>query len=934
MMLFGLILTLVLPYPPEDSLINALREGRSPVSHTLTIENAAIGVQDAGEVSNVITNWGVVFSSPHFMTPAVHWPRNAPFQHQYCFGVMFFAGTKDNLATVHNRFALETTDWTPLPLFNTEALPDSGFPFMATSTDSSTWPGGVWPGPWRVDPSTGEPVPGQFTSDKDLYCGFTDKNNPEGSLGLEVRQLAYSYGRYYAEDFLVVRMWVINRGSSVIDSFYMGLNGSFRVDFDLEDYLRLTSFRDSFPNVLYYWDANGVPDDPWVSLGMVAIAVLETPDSVGITDFHYFDRTFDPQNDVELWPIVSSNPYDPDIDSSNYFHGHDIRIDETPPPTPGPYNFVISVGPIDLEPGDSIPFAFAVVLGEDSTDLFHNLDVLFKMRDKEYQGITPPKPPIVRVTYGDGWVRLFWDREPSEVTPDPFTGELDFEGYKIYRSDDFGLTWGKEITDLNGDVVGYVPLAVFDAIDGIKGQDPAFPYQTLGGDYGIKHSFMDTTVTNGVTYWYCVTAYDKGNQNPDSLVPSLESPKGRPDLSYVVEVTPGPRPPEWVPGDVLQGEYLTPSNGRTDAQVSYELLDPDEITGDRYMLEVIDIGQEVGLKLVDESVDSVLFDSLPVPDTLVPDALPVTDGFRIKVKDVSPGYGEVGWSLVHGDTSTFDWFVEDRGWGGTVFRGTDDFYLIVDTTFPSLAEVWRLRSYSQDTPFIPVDTTVYLPLRGEVEREDGERVPVSKMVLIEARYLIPPPPETQVSPPGWDLTPGGLAWIEDTTTQDRFADQIGMIYFYVENGDTVDSSFVYIKTLHPPWGIPPQDGDEFKISLRKPLKSGLLFPFETSASFYDMDRVTLDKVKVVPNPYVVSAGWETSEGNKKIAFTHLPKKCTIKIYNIAGELINTLEKDDESGVLFWDLRTKHGLDVSYGLYIYVVETPDGKKREGKFGVIR
>jgi len=205
---------------------------------------------------------------------------------------------------------------------------------------------------------------------------------------------------------------------------------------------------------------------------------------------------------------------------------------------------------------------------------------------------------------------------------------------------------------------------------------------------------------------------------------------------------------------------------------------------------------------------------------------------------------------------------------------------------------------------------------------------------VESRYLVPPPSEDEVSPPGWDLVPGGRAWIENPTTQDRFADQIGLIFYKIEEGDTLDSSYVYIRTLHPPDGIPPSNGDVFLISLRKPLEPGLRFPFETVSSSYESDRITLSQVKVVPNPYLVSAGWETPQGKKKIAFTHLPRKCSVRIYNIAGELIRVLEKDDESGVLFWDLRTKYGLDVSYGLYFYVIETPQGVKKEGKFGVIR
>ncbi len=41
-----------------------------------------------------------------------------------------------------------------------------------------------------------------------------------------------------------------------------------------------------------------------------------------------------------------------------------------------------------------------------------------------------------------------------------------------------------------------------------------------------------------------------------------------------------------------------------------------------------------------------------------------------------------------------------------------------------------------------------------------------------------------------------------------------------------------------------------------------------------------------------------------------------------------------SGFCYWDLRNKEGLPVAYGLYLYVVETPEGRTHRGKFAVIR
>jgi len=36
----------------------------------------------------------------------------------------------------------------------------------------------------------------------------------------------------------------------------------------------------------------------------------------------------------------------------------------------------------------------------------------------------------------------------------------------------------------------------------------------------------------------------------------------------------------------------------------------------------------------------------------------------------------------------------------------------------------------------------------------------------------------------------------------------------------------------------------------------------------------------------------------------------------------------------WDLLTKENLEVSYGIYIWVVKTPDGKTKVGKLAVVK
>ncbi len=98
----------------------------------------------------------------------------------------------------------------------------------------------------------------------------------------------------------------------------------------------------------------------------------------------------------------------------------------------------------------------------------------------------------------------------------------------------------------------------------------------------------------------------------------------------------------------------------------------------------------------------------------------------------------------------------------------------------------------------------------------------------------------------------------------------------------------------------------------------------------------LNMVKVVPNPYRVIADWEMSQDERMIKFTHLPATCTIKIFNVAGELMNVLHHNANSPVdseEIWNLRTTENREVAPGLYFYYLESDIGKK-QGKFVIIK
>ena len=100
---------------------------------------------------------------------------------------------------------------------------------------------------------------------------------------------------------------------------------------------------------------------------------------------------------------------------------------------------------------------------------------------------------------------------------------------------------------------------------------------------------------------------------------------------------------------------------------------------------------------------------------------------------------------------------------------------------------------------------------------------------------------------------------------------------------------------------------------------------------------------MVPNPYVVTNVLEQLDlqnpmdrGPRKIYFTNLPKECTISIYTVSGDLVETLEhnSDIENSQEYWDLTTKDNFPFAYGVYLYHVDAPGIGEKLGRFSVIK
>ncbi len=116
---------------------------------------------------------------------------------------------------------------------------------------------------------------------------------------------------------------------------------------------------------------------------------------------------------------------------------------------------------------------------------------------------------------------------------------------------------------------------------------------------------------------------------------------------------------------------------------------------------------------------------------------------------------------------------------------------------------------------------------------------------------------------------------------------------------------------------------------------------ETQVEEKNITNEMMDKITVVPNPYYITHQAQKSPyDTKMIYFTRLPKRCTISIYTLTGDLIQTIEHDeinspapDKAGVDAWDLLSTNNQRVQSQMMIAIIRTPDGAETVKKFTVV-
>ncbi|MBU1099831.1 MAG: hypothetical protein KKA84_05435 [Bacteroidetes bacterium] len=96
----------------------------------------------------------------------------------------------------------------------------------------------------------------------------------------------------------------------------------------------------------------------------------------------------------------------------------------------------------------------------------------------------------------------------------------------------------------------------------------------------------------------------------------------------------------------------------------------------------------------------------------------------------------------------------------------------------------------------------------------------------------------------------------------------------------------------------------------------------------------IEKINVFPNPYYGANPNEVNKYQRYVTFSHLPEQATIKIFNLAGQLVKTIYKNEPDQFQRWDLMNEFNILVPGGIYIAYIEMPElGETKILKLAII-
>ena len=606
-----------------------------------------------------------------------------------------------------------------------------------------------------------------------------------------------------------------------------------------------------------------------------------------------------------------------------------VRFDPRTGATRINIGFLFASGPFTLKAGKTERFSLALAYGADLQELRSTVKVVQAIYNANYQFAVPPPMPTVKAETGDHYVQLTWD-DAAENSTDPVVTVNDFEGYRIYRSTDPEFRDPRIIQTGRGTgpIGNGKPIAQFDLKDGVSGYTATtvdgLAYY-LGSETGITHTFRDTNVVNGQLYYYAVCSYDYGptirlqNQDVFTYYPSenaitvSQTPRGGTILpKNVVAVRPNPKVLGYTSAQASSATRLA---GIGTGTVSVKVLD-SKLVPNNHIFKVT----------FNANADEVHANSYNLIDSTTSELV-----FKTGRDFIGQGTGLSG-AGVQPIVATLPTVIVDSVRTG--FAAGSSTNARLDVSYSGIAMPISLRRSGFPYDFTITFSNTIIDTAEGIFPQPVWRRPVKFRVVAHMptgdQHLICKfvdlNNDSTLSP-----NPGNSEVIQVLTGPDSIPTADRQTWTIKIKNDSTST-------------ITPTLGDVYNVRLQYPFTESDAFIFTTTAEFIGADKAkqqfTLAPY-VVPNPYVGAASFEpglfatSGRGDRRIEFRGLPQSCTVRIYTVLGQLVQTLRHDGSTdGFVAWDLRTKDNLDVAPGLYVFHVDAGDLGSYIGKFAIIK
>lgn len=648
---------------------------------------------------------------------------------------------------------------------------------------------------------------------------------------------------------------------------------------------------------------------------------------------------------------------------------------------PGDRRIMVTNGPISLNLGDTAQVVVALVYGQ-GTDNLSSITAM-KTNDLTAQIVFDQlfqlpniAPPVVEVANLDREINLNWGSDQTSINKIENFSDQDynFEGYEVYQLPSVSATLEDGIKLATFDLVNGVTYIYDTELDGNGVEIPVLAAN--GTDAGIQRyltvtqdQFRKTELRNGQEYFFAVVSYA---HNPQPLLPFhvLRSPlviyRAVPQLN-----TPGERYGSVV-GDTLTVTRLT---GQSDGDLTAIVIDPTKLTGLTYTVSFEDLGEDGVVWHVDRSDGvRVLANQTNQNDD---NESPIADGIQFRIKgapfdfvnfmEVSnangphdpsyaafafngsgfpigdfpegtdrpdPNAGGVRWGIQTGPNGdfTFENFKTRVARGDNFTRivpydfeirftaagGRGDEFVNGEGFMDVPFELWNI---GIGTPDDPSDDYRMIPLLYDYDANGDWGISIADHSISGGDN----DPATD-----WiywynpvDMSPGTAGYDDfaNNSNEDAIGDEVMARFVFVNfNGGSITDPSYPANLIQQV----PETGTTYRILSTKPNQPADAFAVTAPENTYNSDlaKSDVEKINAFPNPYYGYQYRETAPDDHYITFSHLPDNAVIRIFDLSGVLVRTIEHNPINGQFEkWYLQNDNNYPVASGIYVAYIDMP-------------